>query len=136
MDKSAENICADAGYSSVEDLKPLLDAGKTLVVPNKEQAKKQAKDEPFGKNAFRYDKQTDTYTCPAGQLLHNRYHDSDRNRYEYRTKLLVFHVYTLVSVQTQRSAEVLYDLPTKKSLSLWPELMKVKKVNEFMSDVK
>ena len=86
LEKPAKTVCADAGYSSVDDLKPLVDEGKTLIVPNNEQAKKEVKDDPFGKSTFRYDQQTDTYTCPAGQLLHRYSYETARNRYIYRTK--------------------------------------------------
>ena len=86
LDKPAKTICADAGYSSFEDLKPLVDEGKPLIVPNNEQAKKEAKDNPFAKSAFRYDQQNDTYTCPAGQLLYRYYYEANRDRYEYRLK--------------------------------------------------
>ncbi len=42
----SKNVCADAGYSSLDDLVPLVKAGKTVVVPNKKQAQKPPEDTP------------------------------------------------------------------------------------------
>lgn len=86
LEKQAENVSADAGYSSIDDLKPLLDQHKTVIVPNKEQANKEPQDAPFCKNAFHYNEQMDTYTCPAGKELYRASYRSDGNRYEYRMK--------------------------------------------------
>ena len=44
IEKESENVCADAGYSSVDDLKPLVDKGKTVIVPNNKQSKQNPKD--------------------------------------------------------------------------------------------
>ncbi|MBL4658179.1 MAG: IS1182 family transposase, partial [Flavobacteriales bacterium] len=84
--KQAQNICADAGYSSVNDIEPLLKEGRTVIVPNNKQAQKQSTEDPFSKEAFLYDIDNDIYICPNGQEMHLRQHRDKRNRLEYRIK--------------------------------------------------
>jgi len=86
LEKPAENVCADAGYSSVEDIKPLLDEGKTVIVPNNKQAQKEPREDRFGKNAFTYNPDKDTYTCPSGEEMYRCQYRKERNRIEYRMK--------------------------------------------------
>ena len=85
LEKPAEIVCADAGYSSVEDLKALVDQRKVVVVPNNSQAQKTPKN-PFAKDAFKYNSAADTYTCPVGEEFFRTNRIDDRNRYEYRMK--------------------------------------------------
>lgn len=85
MEKSCENVCADAGYSSVEDITTLLEQDKTVVVPNNKQAQNDPKEDLFGKGAFTYNPNTDTYTCPSGEEMYQASY-RDRNRIEYRMK--------------------------------------------------
>ena len=86
LGKKSEINCADAGYSSVDDLKKLADKGRMVIVPNNEQAKKESNEDPFGKKAFNYNSEQDSYTCPAGHQLHrsSERHESNRIRFEYR----------------------------------------------------
>jgi transposase len=91
LEKESEVNCADAGYSSVEDLKTLVDKGKTVIVPTNKQAqhdKKGNRVDPFEKHAFVYDEEEDTYTCPAGNKLYSSStrKESGRTRIEYRLK--------------------------------------------------
>ena len=85
LEKPAEIVCADAGYSSVEDLKALVDQRKVVVVPNNSQAQKTPKN-PFAKDAFKYNEAADTYTCPVGEEFFRTNRIDDRNRYEYRMR--------------------------------------------------
>lgn len=84
LGKSASNVCADSGYSSVDDIKPLLDQGKTVIVPNNKQAQRNPKENPFDKYAFTYHPETNTYTCPAGQELHRGTKKNRKNKVEYK----------------------------------------------------
>lgn len=86
LEKSADNVCADAGYSSVEDIKPLVEEGKTVIVPNNKQAQKEHKKGCFGKDAFLYNPDQDTYTCPEGEEMYRGNYREDGNRVEYRMK--------------------------------------------------
>ncbi len=84
LDKKVSNVCADSGYSSVDDLKPLLDQGKTVIVPNSKQAQKNPKENSFDKDAFTYNPETNTYTCPAGQELRRYGKKPKENKLEYK----------------------------------------------------
>jgi len=86
LEKESEINCADAGYSSVDDLKPLVDSGKTVIVPNNRQSQKKPKDNPFGKHKFEYNAETNVYTCPAGKEMICGGKRKDSNRIEYRMK--------------------------------------------------
>ncbi len=80
----SKNVCADAGYSSLDDLVPLVKAGKTVVVPNKKQAQKPPKDTPFGPEAFSYDEDANTHKCPAGQVSKPGYYSKSMNKFVYK----------------------------------------------------
>ena len=57
---------ADGGYHSVENLVACAERNQTVVMPEAQHARL---DSPYHKDAFVYDEQTDTYTCPEGQVL-------------------------------------------------------------------
>lgn len=86
LGKPCEKVCADAGYSSVDDLKTLLEQEKTVVVPNNRQVQKEPKEDRFDKSAFSYHAPTDTYTCPNGEELRRSSYSQDRNRIGYRMR--------------------------------------------------
>ena len=83
LEKPCEIACADAGYSSVDDLKKTVDKGRVVVVPTTRQAKEQVVN-PFDKKHFIYDQKKDQYTCPKGEKLNACIHRKDDNRIEYR----------------------------------------------------
>jgi len=86
LEKSCENVCADAGYSSLDDIVPLME-GRTVVVPNNKQVQKKQKENSFAKEAFTYNPTEDTYTCPEGKGLYRANVDTDRGRIEYRMEV-------------------------------------------------
>jgi transposase len=63
-------ILADAGYYGSEDLKACEDDGITAYVPLNESNHKLEKQGRFTRKDFSYDAATNTYRCPADQLLH------------------------------------------------------------------
>ena len=63
-------ILADAGYYNSEDLKACEDDGIKAYVPPQEGNGKLEKQGRFVRKDFSYDAATNTYRCPAGQLLH------------------------------------------------------------------
>ena len=79
----AKMICADAGYENIEAQKPLLDAGKTVVVPSQQQAGGKAPG-PFDARRFEYDEQNDCYICPMGKVLKHSTFDKKSNKHTYR----------------------------------------------------
>jgi transposase len=66
----ALQILADVGYYNSEDLKACEDDGITAYVPPHEGNGKLEKQGRFVRDDFSYDAATNTYRCPAGQLLH------------------------------------------------------------------
>jgi transposase len=63
-------ILADAAYYNSEDLKSCEDDGVIAYVPLHEDNGKLEKQGRFVRKDFGYDAATNTYRCPAGQLLH------------------------------------------------------------------
>jgi transposase len=59
---------ADRGYFKIEDIEACEAAGIVPYVPKPQRGSAVAKGF-FTKDQFRYDTQTDTYTCPGGQTL-------------------------------------------------------------------
>jgi transposase len=63
-------ILADAGYFNSEDVKACEDDGVTAYVPVHEGNDKLKKQGRFTRKDFTYDARSDTYRCPAKQVLH------------------------------------------------------------------
>jgi transposase len=70
LEAEALQILADAGYYNSEDLKACEDDGIKAYVPPHEGNGKLEKQGRFVRKDFSYDAATNTYRCPAGQLLH------------------------------------------------------------------
>lgn len=70
LDKACETVCADAGYSSIDDLEKLVSDNKTVIVPSVKQAGSEKEVKAFSKEKFRYNTKQDTYTCPTGKELY------------------------------------------------------------------
>lgn len=64
---------ADRGYFKIEDIEACEASGITAYVPAPIRGPAIAQGF-FSKEAFRYDAEADTYTCPAGQTLRPRYY--------------------------------------------------------------
>ncbi len=77
MSKRAKNILeveelkvtADAGYYNPEEIKECLDNGIIPYVPERNADGRKNIDPSFYKRKFTYDKETDVYICPAGNML-------------------------------------------------------------------
>jgi transposase len=68
LTKKCEAACADAGYADADELEKIDAQEIDVIVPSKRQA--QRKDsEPFSKQEFKYDKESDCYNCPEGHTL-------------------------------------------------------------------
>lgn len=83
LGESAQTICADAGYESIEAQKPLLDAGKTVIVPSQQQASDKDPG-PFDARRFEYDEENNQYVCPMGKVLKHSTFDKNANKHTYR----------------------------------------------------
>jgi len=66
-DKKANFMLADAGYHSGDNLADCDQRKQTVVMP---ESQDKALQNPYHKDKFIYNAQTDSYTCPQGQTLH------------------------------------------------------------------
>ena len=64
----AVTVVADTGYSSGEQGKLCAEAGITAIVPRPETVNPKGQ-KYFSRDAFQYDKASDTWQCPAGETL-------------------------------------------------------------------
>ncbi len=62
-------VLADAGYHDSEEIEKCVNNGITPYVPEKNPHGKVNLDPAFYKTEFKYDKEKDVYTCPAGNEL-------------------------------------------------------------------
>ena len=69
--ETATLIVADAGYHDAATIAACAELGLRVVVPEPPQPGARRHDR-FRRTAFTYDASTDTYRCPAGELLTNR----------------------------------------------------------------
>lgn len=132
--KPCRTVCADAGYSSVDALKPLVDSERTVIVPNNKQAQKDPEAPGlFDKEKFTYDPHNDRYTCPEGKTLYRstRAKGSNKTAYRmtnYRDCLSCVHygkctsakkgrtIYRLINEATQQQLVETYQKDTSKQL--------------------
>ncbi len=66
--QTVENVLADKGYHSGRELKACEELGVTTFISPKESSSSK-KNPDFAMQSFSYDKQKDTYSCPAGELM-------------------------------------------------------------------
>lgn len=86
LEREPKHVCADSGYSSVEDLKN-ISAGINVIVPNQKQAQEDKGNSPLpkmGRERFIYDAENDQYLCPENKLLRFRRDRFDRKEKYYR----------------------------------------------------
>ncbi len=78
-------VVADSKYGTVENYLTCFDRGVDAHIPDLKATGKNKgrRKDIFPEEAFRYDPETDTYTCPAGQTLTQRRHKKKRKAYEY-----------------------------------------------------
>lgn len=87
-------IVADAGYGSQQNYDDILTnrEREPLITYNmylKEQEKKYVQDE-FNTKNWKYDEETDTYTCPNQQKLVYKYHTVRTDNYGYEREFKVY----------------------------------------------
>lgn len=66
------NVVADAGYSNGQQAKQCEEAGITPYVPVQRTANNQGEGTYFDRSAFTYDAHSDSYRCPAGEVLRRK----------------------------------------------------------------
>ena len=83
--ETVRTVVADTQYGTVDNFRSCHHRGIKSHMGDMlgKQLKKGRREGIFGYEDFKYDAQTDTYTCPAGEMLTKRKCKSKRNAYEY-----------------------------------------------------
>lgn len=84
LGKKSKIACADAGYSSVDELEKIDLQGIKVVVPSQKQAVKKKNENPFDKSHFKYDQAKDCFICPKGHMLKYSYTNKAKKSKVYR----------------------------------------------------
>jgi transposase len=81
-----DTVVADSRYGTIDNFLLCYDLGVKAHIPSLEQTQRGSgsKRGIFAQDAFSYDPETDTFTCPAGQVLKRGKLYPYRNHYEYR----------------------------------------------------
>jgi transposase len=84
--KRVETVVADSRYGIIDNYLYCHDAGIKAHIPSLGETQRGTGRQKgiFPKEEFHYDPDTDTYTCPAGQVLKRRMYNRKRNTYEYK----------------------------------------------------
>jgi transposase len=85
--RKAEVVVADSKYGTTANFLQCHDRGILAHIPvlKQTQDQQERRRKIFPESLFAYDPQTDTYTCPAGQMLRRRKHWVERKAFEYVT---------------------------------------------------
>lgn len=89
LDRQPQTVICDSGYASVDDAAK-IDEDITVVMPSQQQVTKERKEnnqasaKDFTKDKFQYDATSDSYTCPAGQILPYRFPSTGKNGQELK----------------------------------------------------
>lgn len=84
--KVAKAVVADCKYGTADNFVELAERNIRSHMGDLRSRLKNARQEGiFDHTMFRYDKETDTYICPAEQRLHRRHMDHRRQVFEYMT---------------------------------------------------
>jgi len=84
LGKPCETAVADAGYSDIDNIKTTVSKEIDVIVPTQRQALHRAKDNPFGKDKFRYDAENNQYLCPLGNRLRYSHYSKKKGHHLYR----------------------------------------------------
>jgi transposase len=81
-----DTVVADSRYGTIENFLLCHDLGVKVHIPSLEETQRGSgsKRGIFAQDAFSYNPETDTFTCPAGQVLKRGKLYPYRNHYEYR----------------------------------------------------
>jgi transposase len=84
--KKVATAVADTKYGTIENFLVSHDRGIKAHMPSIEESHQGSgrKKDIFPKEAFIYNADTDTYTCPAGHTLRRRNYNTQRQHYEYK----------------------------------------------------
>jgi len=83
---TVETVVADSRYGTIDNYLLCHDAGVRAHIASLEETQRGSGRQKgiFPKELFRYNPATDTFSCPAGQLLTRRMYHKKRKSYEYK----------------------------------------------------
>lgn len=83
---SLETVVADSQYGTVKNFLACNDQGLVAHMADLNTAQRQGgqRTEFFGPDQFRYEPQSDSYRCPAGQMLKRWQHRPDKGGWQYK----------------------------------------------------
>lgn len=82
LDVETPTVIADTGYYNGAEIKNCIDDGMNVLI-KKAKANNSTKDNEFRKEKFSYNKEHDTYICPAGNEL-SFFENTSKNGMKYR----------------------------------------------------
>jgi hypothetical protein len=84
--QGGDTVVADSKYGTIDNYLICHDRGIKAHIPSLEATHRGSgrKKGIFPKEAFTYHPDTDTFTCPAGNILTRRMYHKKRNHYEYK----------------------------------------------------
>ena len=84
--KKVDTAVADSKYGKIDNFLLCHDLGIKAHIPSLEKTNrgKGCRENIFSQEAFTYNPDNDTFTCPAGQVLRRRSYYKKRKHYEYR----------------------------------------------------
>jgi hypothetical protein len=84
--KEVDTVVADTKYGSIDNYLNCYDKGINAHIPSVEESHRSAsrRKEIFPKEAFSYNPHTDTFTCPAGEILTKQKLIKSRKHFEYK----------------------------------------------------
>jgi hypothetical protein len=83
---SPDTVVADSKYGKIDNFLLCHDLAIKAHIPSLEQSQRGSGRQKgiFPKEAFTYNPDNDTFTCPAGQVLRRRHYYKKRTHYEYK----------------------------------------------------
>jgi transposase len=86
-EKKVNTVVADSRYGKIDNFLLCHDLGIKAHIPSLEERHRGSgrREGIFPKEAFTYNSESDTFTCPAGQVLRRWSYYKKRKHYEYRT---------------------------------------------------
>jgi len=83
---NVDTVVADSRYGKIDNFLACHDLGVNAHIPSLEKTQRGSGRQKgiFHKDAFSYDHESDTFTCPAGQILRKHHYHKKRKHYEYR----------------------------------------------------
>lgn len=78
-----DTVVADSRYGKIDNFLACHDLGVNAHIPSLEKIQRGSGRQKsiFPKDAFSYDRKSDTFTCPAGQILRKHHYHKKRKHY-------------------------------------------------------